>query len=56
MNLSWLTEANRGQSQIISNVFGGYLVFKEVLHEWQSLANRRGGGWTFSKTVFVEIQ
>ena len=44
MNLSRLREANRRQTQIICSVCFGCFVFKEVLHEWQSLANGRDGG------------
>ena len=44
MNLSRLREANRRQTQIICSVCFGYFVFKEVSHEWQSLANVRDGG------------
>ena len=44
MNLSRLREANRRQTQIICSVCFGCFVFKEVSHEWQSLANGRDGG------------
>ena len=44
MNLSRLRGVNRRQTQIICSVCFGCFVFKEVLHEWQSLANGRDGG------------
>ena len=44
MNLSRLRDANRRQTQIICSVCFGFFVFKEVSHEWQSLANGRDGG------------
>ena len=44
MNLSRFREANRRQTLIICSVCFGCFVFKEVLHEWQSLANGRDGG------------
>ena len=44
MNLSRLRKANRRKTQIICSVCFGCFVFKEVLHEWQSLANGRDGG------------
>ena len=47
MNLSRLREANRRQTQIICSICFGCFVFKEVSHEWQSLANRRDGGRHF---------
>ena len=44
MNLSRLREANCRQTQILRSLCFGCFVFKEVSHEWQSLANGRGGG------------
>ena len=55
VNLSRLTEANRGQTQIISF---GLFYFKEVSHKWQSLAIRRGGGlfaYSFPEVAFLSV-
>ena len=47
-HLSWLREANHQQSlnqtQILRSLCFGCFVFKEISHEWQSLANGRDGG------------
>ena len=53
MNLSRLREANRRQSQIICSVCFGCFVFKEVLHEWQSIGKREGWGLSPLLLVFV---
>ena len=45
INLSRLREANRRQTQTICSVCFGCFVFKEVSHDWQSLANGRDGGF-----------